>query len=115
MRKVRHTRLARRDLLDIWLGIATHTQAAAERTYDRLEARIQALEPHPEIGPARTDIAVDARALVEQPCLILYQVIPDGIQIVRVLHGARDIDEALSGRVWNERPHLTPRATPPHR
>jgi plasmid stabilization system protein ParE len=33
--------------------------------------------------------------LVERPYLILYRVIPDGVQIVRVLHGARDIDSAL--------------------
>jgi plasmid stabilization system protein ParE len=33
--------------------------------------------------------------LVEPPYLILYRVIADGVQIVRVLHGARDIDSAL--------------------
>jgi plasmid stabilization system protein ParE len=27
--------------------------------------------------------------------LILYRLIPEGVQIVRVLHGARDIDHAL--------------------
>ena len=29
--------------------------------------------------------------LVEAPYLILYRVVPDAVQIVRVIHGARDI------------------------
>jgi toxin ParE1/3/4 len=47
------------------------------------------------VGPARPDIAGDARILVERPYLILYRLVPEGVQIVRVLHGARDIDGAL--------------------
>ncbi len=33
--------------------------------------------------------------LVERPCLILYCLIPEGMQVVRVLHGARHIDRLL--------------------
>ncbi len=95
MAEVRHTGLARRDLLDIWLGIARDNPGAADRVYDRLEARIQMLQRYPQIGPARPDIANDARMLVERPYLILYRLIPEGVQVVRVLHGARDIDGTL--------------------
>ncbi len=95
MAQVRHTGLARRDLLDIWLSIARDNPGAADRVYDRLEARVHILERYPQVGPARPDIASDARMLVERPYLILYRVIPEGVQIVRVLHGARDIDGAL--------------------
>jgi toxin ParE1/3/4 len=93
--QVRHTTLARRDLLDIWIGIAKDNPAAADRVYDRLEARVRILERFPEVGMARPDIAGDARVLVEPPYLILYRLVPDGTQIVRVLHGARNIDSAL--------------------
>ena len=93
--QVRHTGLARRDLLDIWIGIARDNPAATDRVYDRLEARVQILERFPELGMARPDIASDARVLVEPPFLILYRLIPEGAQIVRVLHGARKIDNAL--------------------
>ena len=53
------------------------------------------LRRFPASGPLRPDIAPEARALVELPYLILYRIIPEGVQIVRVLHGARNIDITL--------------------
>jgi toxin ParE1/3/4 len=53
------------------------------------------LERFAEAGPLRPEIAFDARVLVEPPYLILYRVVPDGVQIVRVLHGARHVDITL--------------------
>jgi toxin ParE1/3/4 len=93
--QLRHTALARADLLDIWGTIATDSPASADRLYDRLEERVQILTQWPMIGVACPAIAPDARILIERPYLILYRVIRDGVQIVRVLHGARDIDSAL--------------------
>jgi len=95
--QVRHTARARRDLLDIWLNIAVDNAAAADRVYDRLEARVLLLERFPELGPARPNIADGARVLVESPYLILYRIVPVGPQIVRVVHGGRHIDAALFG------------------
>jgi toxin ParE1/3/4 len=92
---VRHTSRARADLLDIWLEIASKNPAAADRLYDRLEARVKILGEYPEIGTARPDIAVEARMLVESSYLILYRIRVGDVQIVRVLHGARDIDRHL--------------------
>jgi plasmid stabilization system protein ParE len=43
---------------------------------------------------ARPDIAAKARSLSEPPYLILYRETSSGVQIVRVLHGARRIDMA---------------------
>ena len=48
----------------------------------------------PNAGLARADIAAEARGLSEPPYLILYRETSDGVQIVRVLHGARRIDTA---------------------
>jgi toxin ParE1/3/4 len=95
MSQVRQSALARADLIQIWVDIALDNQAAADRVYDRLEARVNILERFPEAGMARPDIAKDARVLVESPYLILYRLVSEGVQIVRVLHGARDIDDSL--------------------
>jgi len=95
--QVRHTARARRDLLDIWIDIALDDPAAADRVYGRLEARVQILERFPEIGEARPDIANDARVLVERPYLIVYRILSESVQTVRVLHGARYVDAALFG------------------
>jgi plasmid stabilization system protein ParE len=35
--------------------------------------------------------------LVERPYLVLYRILPNAVQIVRLLHGARRIDSALYG------------------
>jgi toxin ParE1/3/4 len=93
--RVRHTERARRDLLDIWLDIAKDDLAAADRVYEQLEARILILERFPKAGRARLGIARDARALVEPPYVILYRVAGAGPQIVRVLHGGRNVDASL--------------------
>ncbi len=94
--RIRHSHRAQEDLLGIWRDVAAEDPAAADRLYDRLEARLRILHDYPEVGRARPDIAADARMLVEDPYLILYRVIADGVQVVRVLHGARDI----SGRLF---------------
>lgn len=86
---------ARADLIEIWLGIAPHNLVAADRVYDRIEARLRILEASAEAGPGRPDIAPDARVLVERPYLILYRLIAGGVQIVRVLHGARNVGSAM--------------------
>ncbi len=95
MPQIRYTIRARQDLISLWVDIAKENPAAADRIYDRLEARVLILGRFPEAGPSRPDIASEARMLVEAPYLILYRLIPDGAQIVRVLHGARDIDAAM--------------------
>ena len=95
MSAIHHTARARRDLIDIWLEVSAVNPAAADELYNRLEARVEILRRFPQSGPARADIAPDARALIELPYLILYRIIPEGVQIVRVLHGARHIDSTL--------------------
>lgn len=70
-------------------------EAAADRVFARLEARVRPLTEFPEMGQARPDVDATARVLVEQSYLILYRILPDTVQIVRVLHGMRRIDAGL--------------------
>lgn len=86
---------ARADLLDIWVEVATDDPGAADRLYDRLEARVRILESFAEAGVVRPDINPEARMLVERPYVILYRILPEYVQIVRVLHGARDLQAML--------------------
>ena len=82
---------ARSDLFNIWQHVADSDPSAADRLTERLRARVQLLRQFPDAGVARPDIRDDVRMLVEAPYLILYRVVPDAVQIVRVIHGARDI------------------------
>lgn len=85
---------ARDDLPEIWEGVAAHDPVAADRLYDRLAARLRILDDFVEAGVAPPDTAPEARMLVERPYVILYRVLPDGVQIVRVPHGARHLQAA---------------------
>lgn len=43
------------------------------------------------MGRLRPDIAQELRYFTVGKYLILYRAVPDGVQIVRVIHGARDL------------------------
>ena len=79
------------DLDDIWLHIALDNPGAADRLIDRIVRRIQDLEDHPRLGPARPEISPEARMLIVGDYLVLYKVEGSDVIIVRVVHGARDL------------------------
>lgn len=87
---IRRTRRADPEIDEIWAYIATENVAAAERVVDRIEAAERQLREFPEIGQARPDLGPGLRHRVVGQYLILYRVAPDAIEILRVLHGARD-------------------------
>lgn len=68
---------ARKDLLDIHLFIALDSPEAAERLYERIQAKVEVLAEHPRLGPRRPDISPSTRIVVEGPYLILYETHPD--------------------------------------
>jgi toxin ParE1/3/4 len=78
-------------MVETWLHIAAESQVAADRYLARVEAGCSRLAAFPELGPARPDIAVDARMLVVDRWLILYRIEQSSVQIVRIVDGARDI------------------------
>jgi hypothetical protein len=49
------------------------------------------------MGPARPDIAKELRYHPVGNYLLLYRVIPNGIELVRVVHGARGRNAARKG------------------
>jgi toxin ParE1/3/4 len=86
---------AERDLEDIWLYIAQDNPRAADKLLDRIETQCQLLANHPQLGQARDDIAQGLRHHPLSNYLILYRVVPTGVEIVRVAHGARNILDLL--------------------
>jgi toxin ParE1/3/4 len=88
---VRLSRRARQDLIGIWVSIARHDIAAADRAYAKLLACTTLLARHPQAGRRRPEIAPAARSLAERPYVILYCLEDAGVRVVRVLHGARDL------------------------
>ena len=50
-----------------------------------------ALSENPRLGPARPDLAADLRYFPVGRYVLLYREIPGGVEIVRCVHGARDL------------------------
>jgi toxin ParE1/3/4 len=89
---------ARNDLLDIYIIIGSDNPVAAERLYDAIEVKAEALSHYPRLGRRRPDIRTGMRMLVEGPYLILFETHPDTnegpvdrVEIVRVVDGRRDL------------------------
>jgi toxin ParE1/3/4 len=82
---------AENDLIDIWFGIATDSPLAADRFLDAIAARILQLPSFPESGPKRPDIGAEVRALTFGNYLVLYRLAEHRVEVVRVVHGARDV------------------------
>lgn len=79
------------DLAEIWTHIAKNNRPAANRVLDLIESRFQSIAQFPQIGSARPDIAEDLRCCWVGNYGVFYRVKPASVEIVRVLHGARDI------------------------
>ena len=86
----RFTPRARLDLLQIVDTIGDDNPASAELVA-AIESRCRSVAEFPESGRSREDLAPGLRSVVVDPYLIFYLSAPDHIQIVRILHGRRDI------------------------
>ncbi len=83
--------LAEQDLDQIWDYIALHDQARAEAVVRDLYDRFGKLAHNPYMGRERAEIEEGLRSFSVGSYVVFYLLLADGIDIVRVLHGARDI------------------------
>jgi toxin ParE1/3/4 len=86
---------AEADLEVIVSYIAQDDRSAARRWLEDMHHHCHTLGEMPGMGVARPDIRPDLRLFPRGNCLILYRKIEGGVEIVRVLHGARQWWEQL--------------------
>ncbi len=86
---------AQGDLDEIWRHIGSFDVRAADRWLDAVERRFQVLAKQPQAGQARPDLASELRFLPVGSYLIFYRPIENGVEIARVIHGARDYGREL--------------------
>ena len=97
MPELRRTAQAEEDLIELWLYIAQDNPSAADRLLEEIEDKCSLLAAHPQLGRARPDIARDCRAFPVGRYLILYRLLPDGIEVVRVVQGSRRLEDLFPG------------------
>lgn len=83
---------ARKDLVELADYIARDSVDAAIRWLDRMDQRLALLASQPDMGERRPEIASDIRSFVAGAYVVFYYPRLDGIEVIRVLHSARDVD-----------------------
>jgi toxin ParE1/3/4 len=96
VRKIYLTLRARLDVLEIEEYIAKDNPVAAVRFTDRLEQRWLSLKDNPNIGRKRTELMLDLRSVSEGDYFIFYRIVDETIEIMRVVHSARNLDEIFT-------------------
>ncbi len=91
MKRVLFAPAAESDLEMIHDYIAAANPAAAAALVARLEDLAARLADAPGMGRARPDLLPNLRSFPLGSYLLFYRPSGNGIEIVRVLHGARDI------------------------
>jgi toxin ParE1/3/4 len=89
--------LAELDLLEVWDYIADDSMDRADEFLDRIEEKLQALARNPGMGRRREDLLLGLQSLPIGNYIVFYREIKDGIDVIRVLRGSRDI-EAIFGQ-----------------
>ncbi len=95
MNQVAYSKKAREDLLSIWSYIAEDSPNAANRLLDTIKENGVSLGDNPDLGQTRPDLSPTIRYFPVKNYIILYQKISHGIDVIRILHGARDLRGAL--------------------
>jgi len=87
---------AEQDVSDIWDYIADDSIEAADRVLDALEKALYKLARNPAIGHMREELADRRhRFLLVYSYLIVYRFETQPLQVLRVLHAARDVQSIL--------------------
>lgn len=91
MSEPRLTEQAEADLDELWAYIAARRPDAADRMVDAILESSRSHARFPGMGLLREDVRPGLRCFVVSPYVIYYRPVEDTIEILRILHGARDV------------------------
>lgn len=96
MSRFRVLSAARADLDEIWLHVAVaRSEDAANRLIDSILDRFPTLAQMPAAGRKREEIRVGLRSHPVGNYVIFYQQVKGRVEIVRVIHGSREVTKVF--------------------
>ncbi len=95
--RIRRLPQAIRDVDQIFDRVAADNMAAARKLAERITHATGRLVDFPHSGTPRPDIDPGLRSIVVDRYLVFYRVGPDSVDIIRVVHGARELGQVLGG------------------
>lgn len=93
MNSFKVSELAQEDLLEIYEQIAPENPDAATRLMQSFREKFGLLAQFPNMGKERNELLLYLRSFPAGNYLIFYQPTDEGIEILRVRHGARELDD----------------------
>ena len=97
MPQIRISPRASADLIEIWSYIADDSAANADAFIDKLYETLQLLGRQPGSGRHREELAPGIQSFPYGRYIIFYRAVGSAIEIVRVLHGAREAESLFDG------------------
>ena len=91
MPRILRSRESQADYNEIWDYIAQRDITSADRLVDSFDVALATLATAPKVGRTVEFLGKDLRSFPIGNYLLFYRALPDGIELIRVLHGARDI------------------------
>jgi toxin ParE1/3/4 len=82
---------AKRDLLEIWDYIADDSELRADTFLELIDQKLHILAQNSGIGRLRQELGKDLRSFPVGRYIIFYHALTNGIDIIRVLHSAREL------------------------
>ena len=86
---------ARQDLKNLFLYTLDRNPAAARRIKERIYRAVQGLADNPNIGRPGRVFGTRELIIPQTSYIVAYRVRNDAVQILRVIHGARDWEQAF--------------------
>jgi toxin ParE1/3/4 len=95
---VRRTPSSKADYRAIWDYVAADNPDVADRLLRTLDAKVQFLSDFPHVGRRRPELRPRLRSFPVGNYIIFYRPLREGMELIRVLHGARDVRRQFRGR-----------------
>jgi toxin ParE1/3/4 len=98
------TRQAREDVLEIWEHIAADNVGAADRMAKLFKKTLETLVRSPRVGATLSHLRAGLRAFPVRKYVVFFLPTDGGIDVYRVMHGARDWQTIITQPDWPEAP-----------
>ena len=93
MPRVIFSPIARADLQEIWDYIAEDSVFQADRLTDKFRVKFEHLAKWNTLGRPRPELGKECRSYPFGKYCFYFRPLEDGIEVIRVLHSARDLDQ----------------------
>lgn len=94
MNRFRLSARSEADLEAIWnyIGIERGRPRDASAQLGLIHQKLDLLATHPELGERRDDLRANLRSSIAGSYVVYYFPLSDGIEVVAIIHGARDVE-----------------------